>query len=386
MDLQDQWRGVRRYLNEHRHDLTLLAQQLYPQSWRVADSPLLARQGWIPASPIELDSLALTWSEHRLQSEFDGSVSASRLALPLRSDGRPFGSYAQALAELDPPRLLEDRTAYRLLKLHLRGDRATLSFGRGSYFDVINICEAVAHEFSAAVATAGDLGAVPPRDQLPLRALIGDPITDISRRPVLPAISVLTLKRSADTGAAECLLHWRDPAKVASGGGLYQVTPVGMFQPSSDAPWNETNDFDLWRSIVRELSEELLGTSENYGSDRHPINYDSWPLYRTLGTARRNATLRVFWLGLGIDPLTLVADLLVAAVFDADLFDAVFPRLATVNQEGHLVHVNDDTGATTGLPFTEETVARFTEGEPMQPAGVGLMRLAWRHRDVLLAR
>jgi hypothetical protein len=384
LDLQDQWRRVRRYLNEHRHDLTLLAQQLYPESWRVADSPLLAREGWIPATPIELDSLQLTWSERPLQREFDPSESATGFVLPLRSEGRRFASYAQALAELDPPRLLDDRTAYRLLDFDLRGNRPKLSFARGSYFDVINICEAVAHEFAALVGTSEFVDG-PAKHRLPLRASIGDP-TDLTRRPVIPAISVLTLKRPANPGATECLLHWRDPSKVASGGGLYQVTPVGMFQPSSDAPWNETNDFDLWRSIVRELSEELLGTSEDYGSERAPIDYEQWPLYTTLAAARRSSTLRIFWLGLGIDPLTLVADLLVVAVFDADLFDAVFPRLASINEEGHLVRVNDESGATTGLPFTEDSIVRFIKTEPIQAAGAGLLQLAWRHRAALLGR
>ncbi len=202
---------------------------------------------------------------------------------------------------------------------------------------------------------------------------------------MIPAISVLTLRR-ASSGGADCLLHWRDPAKVASGGGLYQVIPVGTFQPSSAAPFNEANDFDLWRSIVRELSEELLGVSEDHGSDRRPIDYDRWPLYTTLAAGRRDATLRVFWLGLGIDPLTLVADLLTVAVFDAELFDAVFPRLGATNDEGQLVRMHDEPGATTGVPFTEQTVERFATNEPMQPAGAALLQLAWRHRDTLLAR
>ena len=74
-------------------------------------------------------------------------------------------------------------------------------------------------------------------------------------------------------------LHWRDPGKVAMNGGLYQVAPVGVFQPSHDAQWNVPNDFDLWRSIQREMHEELLGGSEEYGSDTAPIDYRSWRLW-----------------------------------------------------------------------------------------------------------
>jgi hypothetical protein len=37
-----------------------------------------------------------------------------------------------------------------------------------------------------------------------------------------------------------------------------------------------------------------------------------------------------------------------------------------------------------GLPFTAETISRLTTREPMQAAGAALLRLAWRHRAVLL--
>jgi hypothetical protein len=48
--------------------------------------------------------------------------------------------------------------------------------------------------------------------------------------------------------------------------------------------------------------------------------------------------------------------------------------------------MHDEVGATTGVPFTEQTVERFAIHEPMQPAGAALLRLAPCHRDALLAR
>jgi hypothetical protein len=382
LSTQEQWRHVRRHLNAHRHELALLATELYPSSWRIAGSPLLARREWIAPAPIALEHVQITWCDSPHRRGVTGHEVAWRSTLPLRGDGRRFASYAQALAQLDPPQLLENRAAYRLLHVEPRDADAELRFTRGSYFDVIDICEAVAHELAASVLASDHGGAAPAMRHLPLRASIDDP-TDLARRPVIPAISVLTLRREGPN-AATCLLHWRDAAKVASGGGLYQVAPVGLFQPSSDTTFNEANDFDLWRSIARELSEELLGASEDYNSDHQPIDYERWPFHTTLAAARREGALRVFWLGLGIDPLTLVADLLVVAVFDAELFDTVFPRLASTNAEGHLVRLHDETGATTGVPFTAPTVERFTTGEPMQPAGAALLRVAWRHRDTLL--
>jgi hypothetical protein len=39
------------------------------------------------------------------------------------------------------------------------------------------------------------------------------------------------------------VLHRRDASKVAHGGGLYQVMPVGVFQPSSAGDWNRLNGY-----------------------------------------------------------------------------------------------------------------------------------------------
>ena len=44
------------------------------------------------------------------------------------------------------------------------------------------------------------------------------------------------------------------------------MIPAGEFQPASVALWDRRNDFDLWRNIVREYSEELLGTPEHDGT------------------------------------------------------------------------------------------------------------------------
>jgi len=299
---------------------------------------------------------------------------------PPRPGGQRYASYVDALARLDPPRLLANRRTYRLLDVDLSASgRGRMEFGRGRYFDIINTCEAVAHELAGHWSQRPADSHLEPdrlRDVLPFRALIGDP-TDPQRRPMLPAISTLTLRRDpADRRRATFVLHRRDPAKVASGGGLYQVAPVGVFQPSHDADWNEINDLDPWRSMVREYAEEFLGTAEDYGSDATAIDYERWPLYRLLAAARRDGRLRVFCVGLGVDALTLVTDLLTVAVFDAEVFDDVFAGIVTRNDEG---------SSTLGVPFDAASVKRYAAAEPMQPAGAALLRLARQHRDWLLA-
>jgi hypothetical protein len=382
---QQRWRDERDYLNQHRHQLTQALDHLYPADGRVAGTRLMARPRWQPARPVPLTEVAIDWRPDQPGPVVDPvRPEGSDRVRPLRDDGTRFGSYAEALAALRPPRLLANRTCYRILDAQARGGPgdghpAQLTFGKNRYFDLINTSEAVAHEVARRVLIQP--GARLTRADLPLRTAIGDPL-DLYRRSAPTGICTLILRRDRDAGTAQMFLHWRDPASVAVNGGLYQVAPAGMFQPSHEADWNVVNDLGLWRAIAREVSEELLGTSEDYGSDRAPIDYDRWPFFAALTAARRAGTLHGYWLGVGVDPLTLDVDLLTALVFDAPFFDAEFGGLVAANDEGYLLQGHDPSDV--GLEFTAGSVQRFAGTEAMQPAGAAVLALAWQHREALL--
>jgi hypothetical protein len=372
------WRATRRDLNQRRHDLATAAAGLYPGIPRIGATGLLCREEWLPDRPVGLDQVHLRWAGHPPEPLAGGAGRASEQLRPPGPAGQRYRTYAEALAVLDPPALFENRPAYRLLAADLTGPAGTghLDLTAGRYFDTVSTGEALAHELAAAWP-GGTVVPVP--GSLPFRDSLGDPL-DLTRRPAGLAISTLTLRR-APSGEASFLLHWRDPAKVTHAGGLYQVMPVGIFQPADDHPASVRGDLSLWHSLVREFSEELLGTPEDYTALGTPIDYGKWDFCRRLTSARENGQLRIWCLGLGADPLTLAADLLTVAVFDSELFDTEFAGLVTVNAEGRIV-----TGhGTTGFPFTAEAVARFAGGtEPMQAAGAAVLQLAWKHRALLL--
>jgi hypothetical protein len=382
---QQRWRDERDYLNQHRHELTVALDHLYPADWRVAGTRLMARPQWQPARPVPLAGVTIDWRPDEPGPVIDPvQPDGSDGVRPLRADGTRFASYADALAALRPPRLLENRTCYRILDARAEGAPAVghpaqLTFGINRYFDLINTSEAVAHETAHQVLDQP--GVRLDRTNLPLRTAIGDPLA-LSRRSAPTGICTLILRRDRDAGTAQMFLHWRDPASVAVNGGLYQVAPAGMFQPSHEASWNLVNDLGLWRAIAREVSEELLGTSEDYGSDRAPIDYEGWPFFAALTAAQQAGTLHGYWLGVGVDPLTLDVDLLTALVFDAPLFDAEFGGLVAANDEGYLLRGHDPSDV--GLEFTAGSVQRFTGTEAMQPAGAAVLALAWQHREALL--
>lgn len=349
--VRDRWRAARRYLDGHRHQLGRAAVDRYPGLARVPGTTALTRTAWLPAEPIPLDDVRLTWDDTPEPSAITG---AGPEAAHVRA-GYP--TYAAALAALAPPRLLEDRYTYRLTGA--AEAPARLTYGPSSYFDGLNVGEAMAHELAAAVLAGHDPRTAP----LPLRAAVGDP-TDPARRPMTTAISVLTL-RHAD-GPATFPLHHRDASGVAHAGGLDQVLPVGVFQPLSAA--TRRADLDLWRCMVREYAEELLGAPEDYPD---PFDYDRRPPYRALNDARTDGRLRAYLLGVAVDPLTAATDLLAVTIIEAATFDEVFPALTPATTEGTL----------TGLrPFTPESVRHLVASAPLQPAGAAVLTLADRHR------
>ncbi|HEY3906273.1 MAG TPA: hypothetical protein VGM14_20350 [Streptosporangiaceae bacterium] len=370
---QEQWRAVRSWMKASRHELAVAAADLYQDTPKVEGTRLLCRPEWLPAEPVELGAAQLRWHNQAAAPATTGSGDQAAAVRPPTDGGEPFATYAEAIAALDRPALFENRPLYRLLAADLTGQHR-LDLTAGQYFDSVSVGEALAHEFAATTRARQS----PVLDRLPLRAAIGDPC-DLPRRPASLAVTTLTLRRSGP-GQASFLLHWRDPAKVTNAGGLYQVMPVGIFQPADDNPDSIGRDLNLWHSIARELSEELLGASEDYASFGSPVRYHQWPFYQRLTEARHTGTLRVWILGLGVDPLTMTTDMLTVAVIDADLFDEVFANLVAVNSEGRIIN---DT-ATTGFAFTESSVHRFSTREPMQAAGAAILRLAWKHQRSLL--
>jgi hypothetical protein len=381
-DSPGHWRAARAELNQRRHLLTQAAARLYPDAARVGTTALLCRPEWIPAQPLGLDEVKLAWAGHPPAAAVTGAEPASAHVRPLRADGSRYPGYADAIAALDPPAVFDNRSSYRLLAAGLAAGAGQMELSLGRYFDGVNVNEALAHELADAGPDAHGPAAA---GGLPFRELVGDPC-DLTRRSAMCAITTLTLRRTA-AGDASFLLHWRDPAKVTHAGGLYQVMPVGIFQPADDNPSSVRSDLSLWRSMAREFSEELLGTAEDYRELGSPLDYGRWPFYRELAAARGAGKLRVACVGLGIDPLTFAVDILAVAVFDGDVFDGLFAGLVAANAEGRVIGPGAAAApGVPGVPFTGEAIRRLADGAAsMQPAGAAVLQLAWQHRRSLLS-
>lgn len=369
---QERWRRTRQALNAARPELARLAARLYAPSLQLADTGLVAPPAWLPEQPIELSDIQLTYVADAPAPTLDGTEAATSHVRPRVSSSRRHRRYSHAIQDLARPALFEDRASWRLVELGWRDGKGEMTLGSTTYFAGIDTYEALAHELAdRALDPQGRLRApAPTMRDLPFRSLIGDP-TDLCRRPVLPSIDTLTVRREA--GAASFLLHRRDPTRVAVAGGMLQVIPAGIFQPSSDRPGAAEADFDLWRNLMREFAEELLGSPE-YGDDGDPVRYDRG-VFRVLEQARAEGRLRVFCLGFAADALTLVGEILTVLVIDAEVFDQLAAGFVDRNAEGAVVKRR--------YPFTEETIAQLLQ-DRIAPAAAGCLHLAWRHRDHIL--
>ncbi|AHH98678.1 helix-turn-helix domain-containing protein [Kutzneria albida] len=380
---QARWREVRAFLGAQGTVLTTLAAQLYPATARAAGLPVLAAAHWLPESPVPLDQVELDWDEEPALPVITGREAEVASVLPLRAPGRAFASYSTAIRYLAPPRLFENRSCYRLLALHRPdGHRLRLRFGLSTYFAKFDIAEALVHELAAhAAATTTPPGI----DDLPYRSLLGPAPFDLAERPVNLSVTTLTIRQDRSAGTAAFYLMRRDGRAVAVGGGHYGLIPAGEFQPASISPQSLRTDLDLWRTMVREYSEELLGDPEHDGSTGVPVDYQCWPFYRDMTRAREAGAIRVSVLGLVMDPLSLNATIATVAVFDSSTFDRLFRQIADSNVEGRLA-VKDGATARDGIAFTAGNVDRFVHREVMGATCTACLALAWRHRDALLGQ
>lgn len=157
------------------------------------------------------------------------------------------------------------------------------------------------------------------------------------------------------------------------------VVPAGEFTPSDVGLHALEEDFDLWRNIMREYAEEFLDVEEAYGRGGSPLDYANQSPFKELQAARQNGGLQIYVLGIGLDPLDWKPGLLTVCIFESGTFDQIFESMVPNGREGVIIvgpHKR-------GIPFTEESVHRYSENQNMINAGAACLKLAWLHRAEL---
>lgn len=380
---QEMFRDIRSELRERFGALSRLSADLHiearPSLRRIGGSDLLVDETMEPPSPIPLSEVRVEWDG--INPPFDPSLmKASRRILPRRTRWAKFPSYSAALGSLMPPAIFENRFSFRLVAAEWRSpDGPKVVLGKGQYFDVIDQGEALAHELAAATRRAP--ASAPTWRRLPMRArLRADPLS-LESRVVLPSIGTLTIRRTPD-GQGTYFLLYRGVGQVAIGEGIYHIIPGGMFQPVSISPLGYRRDLDIWRNVMREYNEEMLGAPEATGDSGIEVDYTQ-PPYSHFEQALSDGTLRVWSFGMGLEPINLTPCLLTIAVFDARVFDILFASIVERNDEGVLI-TGPRTRGVMGLPLEEGEVGDLLSSCQVAPIAAALLHLALHHRGLLL--
>jgi hypothetical protein len=380
LESQRQWIRERQLLNRNRATLTQIALSLYPESIQLGRTGFLMRPDWKLDHPIDLADVGIELV-HPPDPVVTGRHAETLRVRPLASTGKQYESYHRAMRDLDRPRLFENRICYRLQDARFSNDHGNVSLGYMRYFDMIDVGEALAHELVIATLDKnGKPTRKPPsvlQEELPFRRFVGDPF-DLASYPLLFSISTLTIRRSRAQNTF--VLLRRGVENVAVAGGMLSVMPTGVFQPASITPTHDSADFDLWRNVMREYSEEFLGNPEHDG-DGDPIDYENQEPFRSLNAARHEGRIKVYYLGTGLDALNFVGDALTVAVFDAETFDDIFRDMVEINEEGTIAK---DGKTLENYVFDDATIECLLETEAIAPSGAACLTLARQQRAMLL--
>ena len=370
------WRLVRETLNRNRHELTAAVARLYWDSWPIEGTACITRPNWTMPTPIDIGAIELELDDTPCAQMFDGSELQAAPCRPLRANGLRYNRYSQAIRAIARPSLFENRTSYRLLDAAFDQSGGRMTFGLTTYFDMVDVCEALAHE-TAATWMSGRASERLTLGDLPFRRMVGD-LFDARRRSILPSINTLTVRRGPEGDTF--FLHRRGSTQVTLAAGVTHVIPAGVFQPAAIGQENVSRDFSLWRNMLRELSEEFLDTPEHDGSGGAPVDYDI-ETFRILTEGRSAGKVRAWCFGMGMDPLSPAGEILTAVVMDSEVFDAAFEGLVSQNSEGEMYPSEK---GTVGIRWTPENVRRVLNHEPLAAAAAACVALTWRHRGVLL--
>lgn len=153
----------------------------------------------------------------------------------------------------------------------------------------------------------------------------------------------------------------------------------GQLQPSSAHSIDPSGEATLWNSFAREFAEEVLGMSDADSRQGSPINMSAEP-FSSLSLMRDNGHLKVFLLGLVLDPLSFWPSLLAVAVLNRNEAVRTLPAFVNSNTEGVVIAKDK---ALSGFEFDSERVKQLNGDPTVGVAAKGCLELAWRHRNLL---
>src|ERR1700674_561238 len=353
----DRYRLVLNYYSRRRVELDRVMRPYYAELDSDPTFPLLTQAGWIPDEPILLD-------EQRERSLLRFVDCRSPPGPPFL-DGLPEGFHELRIL-CNPEVKLENDECYRPTEISMGKDGLQLDFGRGYYFDFLDSCEVLGLELARWVQVHN--GRVPPANpgDLPLR---GHPISILDLRNRSAVAGVTTLLMVLGHGPGDIFFWQERGTKVAVNQNLDSLVPSGTFQPFLKHDGVFPRDFQITRTVLREFGEELLGKKEFELLVKQNLDLGGIDELRPFIHLLQNDRAHIHFLGIGLDRVTTVPEILTAFVFRSqDLPPATVAKFRA-NFEG-------------SLGFSELTpiaLNHFSERAKVFPASAACAKLAAKH-------
>jgi hypothetical protein len=339
------------------HSAILYLQQVLNDDFIINPKyPLIVKKGWIPERPVNIDKI-------KLGTEYDRSPEL----IVTKPELGNYKTYSQAIEKLDKPDNFRNDPQYRLLKVEK--DKLTFSSAEYHYFDKIDNGEYLVYEFAESIEF---------NQGKPNYHKIASGISDLNELKILAGISTLFLLVSDDQVR---FLMGQRKKKVGSAEGTFHVIPAGEFQPSSQAVNAFESDLVLWRNIMRESAEEILGKKECDGSSGIPYNYNEEP-FISLDKGKDSGAIQVFYLGFGLDPLSFQGEILTCALFKEELFNQIY-KLPPRNKNKESLIDNDDDRW--GREFNKDAISLYNKRNTLTTAKT-LLKIAFENIEYMKAQ
>ena len=351
------------YLASHQQALRRTGGSIWPDTI-VMDPPnrLLVCPGWILNLPQPIDAVKLN-----LELAFTDHSDAPKSGIRYQARIFPtLGRYSASLVNDAGQGNLFDGTIYRPLNISIddQGNIEILA-GRGKYFDYLDTSEAICFARAGRIRTGKS-----PRINM---SAVRDPF-DLRNRVASLGVNTLTIRASPIR--TSFLLHGRN-MNLENESSSIHVIPAGEFSPSDISPASFKTDFDLWRNIMREYAEELLGVPEAQGRGGRSIDYSLDSPYADLEAAKASGQLHAYVLGIGLDPLCLKPELLTVVIISESIFATIFRNLVAENVEGTVISGSE------GIEWTEENVNLCVSNPDTTLSARACISLAWKNRAAL---
>jgi hypothetical protein len=335
--------------------------------------PVLSQRNLIPEQPLPL-------------SRLDDRLDLTRTYAPLRPESEDSAMLSLLQSDRAGPGLFNG-LLFRFLGLD---SKKRFKFCLGYYFDFLNTCEVLGHEFARAVlqnrqlrttcesdSPFQDSDVLPllkRPDQLSVRSRTR-PTEFESRCTAFGSCALVVLKRTNQ--CPQMILNARS-AELAETSGLLHVIPAGTFQPTLQDDRFLDDDFSLTENLVREFAEELFDDAGISGRETRKGFFGALDdLYGPRGKDFRMRIVhqrkyKLLYLGTVIDPLNLKPEILTVFMLHEGYLQAVSGQQLTPSWE-------TDAGKISLVEFTQDRLDSVISNPELVPTGKAHLMLVKKH-------